>query len=132
MQGTRRWVPPYDSASVQEEFSQLLAEVAAETGTEINVEFAVQGGAYQVDSDGSLVHAFQQAHTAVAGAPLPLGAKPFVDDGNIYASEAGIPALTHGPAATGAHTLQEAAPVEELVRVAKVYALTAVAFCGEA
>lgn len=132
VQGTRRWVPPYDSAAVQEEFSQLLAEVATETGTEINVEFAVQGGAYQVDSDGSLVHAFQQAHTAVAGAPLPLGAKPFVDDGSIYASEAGIPALTHGPAATGAHTLQEAAPVEELVRVAKVYALTAVAFCGEA
>ncbi len=130
VQGTRRWVPPYDSASVQEEFSQLLAEVAAETGTEINVEFAVQGGAYQVDSDGCLVHAFQQAHTAVAGAPLPLGAKPFVDDGSIYASEAGIPALTHGPAATGAHTLHEAAPVEELVRVAKVYALTAVAFCG--
>lgn len=132
VQGTRRWVPPSGSAAVQDEFSQLLAEVAAETGTAINVEFAVQGGAYQIDSDGRLVNAFQQAYTALAGAPLPLGAKPFVDDGNIYASEAGIPALTHGPAATGAHTLHEAAPVEELVRVAKVYALTAVAFCGEA
>lgn len=132
VQGTRRWVPPSGSAAVQDEFSQLLAQVAAETGTAINVEFAVQGGAYQIDSDGRLVHAFQQAHTALAGAPLPLGAKPFVDDGNIYASEAGIPALTHGPAATGAHTLHEAAPVEELVRVSKVYALTAVAFCGEA
>ena len=131
VQGTRRWVPPTGSAAVQDEFSQLLAEVAAETGTAINVDFAVQGGAYQIDSDGRLVHAFQQAHTALAGAPLPLGAKLFVDDGNIYASEAGIPALTHGPAATGAHTLHEATPVEELVRVAKVYALTAVAFCGE-
>ncbi|MDE0632469.1 MAG: M20/M25/M40 family metallo-hydrolase [Caldilineaceae bacterium] len=132
VQGTRRWVPPSGSAAVQDEFSRLLAEVAAETGTAIDVDFAVQGGAYQIDSDGRLVHAFQQAHTALAGAPLPLGAKLFVDDGNIYASEAGIPALTHGPAATGAHTLHEATPVEELVRVAKVYALTAVAFCGEA
>ena len=132
MQGTRRWVPPSGSAAVQDEFSRLLAGVAAETGTAIDVDFAVQGGAYQIDSDGRLVHAFQQAHTALAGAPLPLGAKLFVDDGNIYASEAGIPALTHGPAATGAHTLHEATPVEELVRVAKVYALTAVAFCGEA
>ena len=51
------------------------------------------------------------SHTAVAGSPLPLGAKPFVDDGNIYASLGGIPALTHGPAATGAHTLNEAVPV---------------------
>ena len=91
-----------------------------------------RAGAYQIDADSHLVHAFQQAHTAVAGSPLPLGAKPFVDDGNIYASLGGIPALTHGPAATGAHTLNEAVPVEELVRVAKVYALTAVAFCGGA
>ena len=132
VQGTRRWIPPGDGAAVREEFSQLLAEVAAATGTQIDVEYTEQGGAYQIDADSHLVHAFQQAHTAVAGSPLPLGAKPFVDDGNIYASLGGIPALTHGPAATGAHTLNEAVPVEELVRVAKVYALTAVAFCGGA
>ena len=132
VQGTRRWIPPGDGAVVREEFSQLLDEVAAETGTQIDVEYTEQGGAYEIDADSPLVHAFQQAHTAVAGSPLPLGPKPFVDDGNIYASKAGIPALTHGPAATGAHTLNEAVPIEELVRVAKVYALTAVAFCGGA
>ena len=132
VQGTRRWIPPGSGAAVREEFSQVLADVAAATGTQIDVEYTEQGGAYQVDADSSLVQAFQQAHTAVAGSPLPLGAKPFVDDGNIYAAMAGIPALTHGPAATGAHTLNEAVPVEELVRVAKVYALTAIAFCGGA
>ena len=132
VQGTRRWIPPGSGAAVREEFSQFLADVAAATGTQIDVEYTEQGGAYQVDADSSLVQAFQQAHTAVAGSPLPLGAKPFVDDGNIYAARAGIPALTHGPAATGAHTLNEAVPVEELVRVAKVYALTAIAFCGGA
>ncbi len=132
VQGTRRWIPPGNGAAVREEFSQFLADVAAATGTQIEVEYTEQGGAYQVDADSRLVQAFQQAHTAVAGSPLPLGAKPFVDDGNIYAAMAGIPALTHGPAATGAHTLNEAVPVEELVRVAKVYALTAIAFCGGA
>ena len=132
VQGTRRWIPPGSGAAVREEFSQFLADVAAATGTQIEVEYTEQGGAYQVDADSRLVQAFQQAHTAVAGSPLPLGAKPFVDDGNIYAVMAGIPALTHGPAATGAHTLNEAVPVEELVRVAKVYALTAIAFCGGA
>ena len=132
VQGTRRWIPPGSGAAVREEFSQFLADVAAATGTQIEVEYTEQGGAYQVDADSRLVQAFQQAHTAVAGSPLPLGAKPFVDDGNIYAAMAGIPALTHGPAATGAHTLNEAVPVEELVRVAKVYALTAIAFCGGA
>lgn len=130
VQGTRRWITPGSGAAVQAEFEQFVAGVAAETGTEIELDFAEQGGAYQIDADSPIVHAFQQAHTAVTGAPLTLGPKPFVDDGNLYAARAGIPALTHGPAATGAHTQHEAVPVDELVRVAKVYALTAVAYCG--
>lgn len=128
--GTRRWVPPADGATVKEEFLQFIARVAAETGTEIEVEFDIPGGAYQIEPDNPFVHAFQNAHSDLTGAPLPLGAKPFVDDGNVYASMAGIPAITHGPDATGAHTHNEAVPVEELVRIAKLYALTAVEFCG--
>jgi acetylornithine deacetylase/succinyl-diaminopimelate desuccinylase-like protein len=61
---------------------------------------------------------------------LSFGGKPFVDDGNRYAAEAGIPALTHGPDAKGAHTTEEWVAVDELVRVATVYALTAVGYCG--
>ena len=132
VEGTRRWIAPGSGAAVQAEFECLLAELAAATGTQTELDFFEQGDAYQIDADAPIVHAFQQAHTAVTGSPLPVGAKPFVDDGNIYASTAGIPALTHGPAATGAHTLYEAVPVDELARVAKVYALTAVAYCGGA
>ena len=130
IEGTRRWITPGNGATVQVELEQMLAHLAAATGTQIGLSFFEQGDAYQIDADAQIVHAFQQAHTAATGSPLPVGGKPVVDDGNIYASTAGIPALTHGPAATGAHTLYEAVPVEELARVAKVYALTAVAFCG--
>ena len=132
VEGTRRWTTPGSGTAVKDEFEQILADLARETGTEFELEFVEQGEAYRIDPDAPIVHAFQQAYTVVSGSPLPVGAKPFVDDGNIYASVAGIPALTHGPAATGAHTLNEAVPVEELVRVASLYALTAVAFCGNA
>ena len=132
VEGTRRWITPGSGAAVKAEFEQLLADLADATGTEIELDFIEQGEAYQIDADVPIVRAFQQAHTAVTGSPLPLGPKPFVDDGSIYASMAGITALTHGPAATGAHTLHEAVPVDELVRVAKVYALTAVGYCGGA
>ena len=76
------------------------------------------------------VMAFQLAQQAIAGETLPLGDKPFVDDGNQFASF-GIPAITHGPAATGAHTVHESVALSELVRVAQVYAVTAIAFCNE-
>ena len=74
--------------------------------------------------------AFQSAHEAISGRRLPRGAKPFVDDGNTFVARGRVPAITHGPDAKGAHTLHEAVPVAELVRVAQVYALTAATFCA--
>ncbi len=132
VEGTRRWITPGSAAAVKAEFEQLLATLANETSTDIELDFVEQGEAYRIDPDDPFVHAFQQAYTVASGSPLPVGAKPFVDDGNIYVSSASIPALTHGPAATGAHTLHEAVPVDELVRVAVLYALTAVAYCTDA
>ncbi len=128
--GTRRWVTPGGVEAARNGLEQLLREVAESSGTSVEWEFVVPGDAFRIDPDGPLVAAFQRAFREITGAELPLGGKPFVDDGNVFSSLAGIPALTHGPEATGAHTLQESVPVAELVRVAKVYALTAAAYCA--
>ena len=113
------------------EYRQLLDEVARKSGAAIRSQEVFPGDAFEIGLDNPLVTAFQRAHRDVTGAELPVGAKPFVDDGNTFISKGGIPALTHGPAATGAHTLNEQVPVAELERLARVYALTAVNFCGE-
>lgn len=130
LNGTRRWVTPKSAERIQDEFRQILAELADERGVQISVEFEVQGEAFSIDSAHPIVAAFQAAHSAITGAALPLGGKPFVDDGNTYGGIGGIPALTHGPDAKGAHTLNEVVAVAELVRVAQVYALTAIGFCA--
>ena len=129
--GTRRWVTPGQSAQVLAEFRALLDELAEETHTEIKLEVDLPGDAFTLDPNAPLLAAFQSSYTAVTGAPLPLGNKPFVDDASIIIDETGRPAITHGPAATGAHTLFEAVTLDELVRVARVYALTAIEFCGQ-
>ncbi len=128
--GTRRWVTPGHTAQAESKFRQLLDNLAQASNTQIQAEFAVQGDAISIPLDDPIVTAFQQAHTTVTGAPLTPGAKPFVDDGNSFSARAGIPALTHGPNATGAHTLNEQVSLDELVRVAQVYALTATHFCN--
>ncbi len=128
--GTRRWVTPDRTGVVEREFRALVDELALESGTSVTVEFHVQGDAFRISPEDAVVNAFQAAHAAVSGRELPLGGKPFVDDGNAYAALAGIPALTHGPDARGAHTLSESVAVDELVRVARVYAMTAVEYCG--
>ena len=74
--------------------------------------------------------AFQRSYQAISGRPLATGAKPFVDDGNSFCALAGVPAITHGPRAGGQHTVSEWVEIDDLVRVAWLYALTAVEYCG--
>jgi acetylornithine deacetylase/succinyl-diaminopimelate desuccinylase-like protein len=129
LSGTRRWLAPQSPAAVERKYRQILDEVALETLTHVNGEFLLVRDACELDITHAIVPAFQAAHEAVTGRTLPLGAKPFVDDGNTFIARGRVPAITHGPNAQGAHTLHETVPVDELVRVAAVYALTALAFC---
>jgi succinyl-diaminopimelate desuccinylase len=129
VEGTRRWLPGEAAAAVEEEFSALLRQVAEATGTEIQGSFIIQRDAFALPEDDPLIAAFHAACDAVMGRTLPPGAKPFVDDGNSFSARGGVAAITHGPDARGAHTLDERVPVAELVRVAKIYAVTALAYC---
>lgn len=129
LQGTRRWLSDSSVTDVEAEFRAVLQAVAERRGVDIQAKFQLARDAFEIDEDNPFVAAFQSAYSQVAGSPLPIGAKPFVDDGNTFVRRAGIPAITHGPNATGAHTLDEQAPVSELVRIAETYALAALAFC---
>lgn len=127
--GTRRWLPGTNSDDAKRELLRVLEDVATATGTRAACEFLVARDAFEIDPADPLVAAFQSAHERVAGRRLSLGAKPFVDDGNTFVARGRVAAITHGPAAKGAHTLHEEVAIDELLRVAETYALAAVGFC---
>jgi acetylornithine deacetylase/succinyl-diaminopimelate desuccinylase-like protein len=129
LSGTRRWLPGRSRDEVERELRGLLAGLERETGTPIKAEFIPIRDAFRLDTEGPLVAAFQQACAAVRGAPLPLGPKPFIDDGNSFCALRNLPAITHGPEAGGQHTVHEWVSIDDLVRVARVYARTALLFC---
>ena len=131
LSGTRRWLPGTDPADVEAEFRAVLAAIEERPGITCQGTFHFVRDAYEVDPEHAAAQSFQSACRAVMGEELPAGFKPFVDDGNTFYTLAGIPAITHGPDAKGAHTVEEEVPVAELVRVAQVYALTAIAFCSD-
>jgi acetylornithine deacetylase/succinyl-diaminopimelate desuccinylase-like protein len=130
LEGTRRWLPGTTRREVEGEFRRLLAGVARDTGTTIDAEFRFIRDAFRLETRDRLVACFQQAYTAVCGRPLPEGPKPFVDDGNSFWGLGKREAITHGPRAGGQHTVNEWVSIDDLVRVAHLYALTAVAYCG--
>jgi acetylornithine deacetylase len=129
LEGTRRWLPGTDPAAVEREFRDRLDRLADETRTAIDLRWMLIRDAFTLDPDDPLVASFQRCYRTISGAPLPIGPKPFVDDGNSFSALGGIPAVTHGPRAGGQHTVEEWVEIDDLVRVALLYAATAVEFC---
>jgi acetylornithine deacetylase/succinyl-diaminopimelate desuccinylase-like protein len=129
LEGTRRWLPGMDQDAVRHSFQDLVADVARRSGTMGSVEWRPVRGAFALDVNDPLVATFQSAYAAQTGKPLKTGAKPFVDDGNSFSSLARLPAITHGPKAGGQHTLEEWVSIDDLARVAHLYALVAALYC---
>lgn len=132
LEGTRRWLPGTNPIDVQAEFVSIVRGVADDFGITPELRYQVIRDAFRLDQSHDLVGCFQSAYESISGHPLKIGSKPFVDDGNSVDAIAGVPAITHGPRAGGQHTVDEWASIEDLVRVARVYAATAVAFCAGA
>jgi acetylornithine deacetylase/succinyl-diaminopimelate desuccinylase-like protein len=130
LEGTRRWLPGTSRREVEREFRQLLAELERQSGTSIAADFVFIRDEFFLDQNDPLVSAFQHAYRAITGTILPTGCKPFMDDGNSFWGLRRIPAITHGPKSGGQHTVNEWVSIEDLMRVAQLYALTAVAYCG--
>jgi acetylornithine deacetylase/succinyl-diaminopimelate desuccinylase-like protein len=131
LEGTRRWIPGTDRAEVEHEFRALVSSLATDSGTSIDLDYQLVRDAFFLDQSHPVVASFQEAHEATAGRPLAPGPKPFVDDGNSFWALARAPAITHGPRAGGQHTVAEWVAIDDLVRVAWLYALTATLYCPQ-
>jgi acetylornithine deacetylase/succinyl-diaminopimelate desuccinylase-like protein len=131
LEGTRRWLPGMQRAEVERELQHLFEGVAKETRTTIQANLQFIRDAFWLDQSDSVVAAFQEAYEAVGAEQLPIGPKPFVDDGNSFWGLAQVPAITHGPRAGGQHTVNEWVSIDDLVRVTTLYALTAATYCRD-
>ena len=131
IEGTMRWLPGTSPEKMQAELEKKVRQTMDRHHRDIvDLEFQVIRGAFQLDPQTPIVTAFQKSHQAIVGKRLKLGAKPFVDDGNSFSALGNVPAITHGPLAGGAHTTSEWVSIDDLVRVAHLYALTAVLYCS--
>jgi acetylornithine deacetylase/succinyl-diaminopimelate desuccinylase-like protein len=129
LEGTRRWLPGTDREVVEREFRRLLDELAIKTRTHVTCDWFLIRDAFHLDQADPFVAAFLQNYEMITGGTLAAGPKPFIDDGNSFCSLGKIPAITHGPRAGGQHTVSEWVDIDDLVRVALLYAATALSYC---
>jgi len=85
---------------------------------------------FAVDPGHELVQVVAAAHEGVSGAEPLITSMPAGCDATFY-SQRGIPALVYGPGdLADAHTIDESIEIDQLVQVAKVYALAALRWCS--
>ena len=133
LEGTRRWLPGTNPAAVERDFRERITRLAADTRTTVTCDWMLIRDAFALDPGDPLVAAFQDCYQATSGGTiLSTGPKPFVDDGNSFSALGGIPAITHGPRAGGQHTVSEWVEINDLVRVAWLYAAIATEYCNGA
>jgi acetylornithine deacetylase/succinyl-diaminopimelate desuccinylase-like protein len=126
-----RTIPGQDGGSVGYELRELLEALELE-GT---VEQFVNRNGYEAHGIEPLSEALEEAHRREFEAPCEIAAPPECSmwrDHNIF-NEMGIPALTYGPpgvafAGGGAFAVRK----EDLLRSARIYALTALSLCARA
>ena len=131
LEGTRRWLPGTDPASRRARLPRRGSTARrrhrdddrSATGCLIRDAFAL-------DPADPLVAAFQRCYQAISGSHhCPPGPSRSSTTATASAAMAGVPAITHGPRAGGQHTVSEWVEIDDLVRVALLYAATAVDYC---
>lgn len=123
-----RTVPGQQSELISLELEEILKA----EGVEGSVEQFVNRPGYEAQGIQPLADALDRAHEFEFGTPCEIADPPVCSmwrDHNIF-NEMGIPALTYGPSGiVGGGKFAMAIP--DLVRAARVYALTALALCGK-
>jgi acetylornithine deacetylase/succinyl-diaminopimelate desuccinylase-like protein len=128
--GTWRWMPGKTQEQIRTALQSLCDHLSAQSGLAFGFSLEASREPFETRADDPIVQAFDNAAQRVAGrAPQRIG-MALVGDANLFANEAGVPAIYYGPAHETAHSDHERVSARQLVHCAKVYALAAIEFCG--
>jgi len=128
--GTRRWSPGKSAAEVLEELGQLVAPIALAGGMTAEVTMDHEREPFETALDDPLVEAVRAAHRELFDeAPRVVGRR-IVGDANLYVHGSGVPTIYYGPSNETAHADIENVSITRVVDSARIYALSAMNFCG--
>jgi len=128
----RRTVPGETSSMVTDELDQLLDELSREDPMlSAKIKKIFEGSPMEIAPSEAIVKKLQLAVREVKKIESKMVGAPYWTDAALFVNNAAIPACLFGPGDIGlAHSDNEFIKISEVVDSAKIYALTAQAFCG--
>ena len=128
--GTRRWSPGKSAAEVLEELGQLVAPIALAGGMTAEVTMDHEREPFETELDDPLVEAVGAAHRELFDEDPRVIGRRIVGDANLYVHGSGVPTIYYGPSNETAHADIENVSITRVVDSARIYALSAMNFCG--
>lgn len=128
--GTHRWQPGTDVADVQARYEELCAELTDRSGLEVTVSFMGGRDPFETPASDPVIKALEAGSRQVLGREAEIIGMQLVGDASLFANEIPVPSAYFGPGHGTAHSDNERIRIDDLVDAARVYALTAVEFCG--
>jgi acetylornithine deacetylase/succinyl-diaminopimelate desuccinylase-like protein len=130
--GKWRWKPGKTFGDLRKQLQELCDRLSTESGLHFSVSFTATREPHETPESHQVVESLKAAGLMVAEKKPEVIGMALAGDANYYANEAGVPTVYYGPAYETAHSDNERVSVSQLVHCAKMYAATAIAFCGVA
>lgn len=128
--GTHRWPPGTEWSDVRDRYESLCSDLANRSGLDVNVSFAGNRDPFETDRGDPAIQALESGSRQILGRNAPVIGMPLVGDANLFANEIPVPTVYFGPGHRTAHSDHERILIDDLVDAARIYALTAVEYCG--
>lgn len=127
----RRTIPG-ETSMVIDEFNQMLNELSTEDPFfSAKVKKIFERQPMEIASDEAIVKNLRLAVQEIRRTEPKIVGEPYWSDASLFVNKASIPTCLFGPGDIGlAHSADEFIKIDDVVDSAKVYALTAQAFCG--
>lgn len=132
------WAEEYPGTSEQEHYTRLigyLEQFARETPSVQRCEMQVRPitrflPGSEIPRDHTLVQLVSRVYADTLGQPAVVRGAPFACDVFVFNQIAKIPCVILGPRGGNAHSYDEWVMMEDLVALTKIFARTAVEWCG--
>jgi acetylornithine deacetylase/succinyl-diaminopimelate desuccinylase-like protein len=132
LEGVRRYPFGRTFEEARADFDEVAAQVARETGVEVDLHIMKSGQPYRLAEHDPVVRAVRWGYQAVAGREMPLAGLRLSGDVSQFNNDGGIPAVYCGIDGERAHGTPEYARLDEIVRGTKTLLLAALHYlCTE-
>ena len=130
--GTLRWNPNYKMKDMLSKLQNICSKISKKSNLKTN--FSIEENAtkqpFQTSLDDPIINSLKNSGEKIIEKSPEIIGMALSTDANLYSYHTKIPTIGYGPQYKTAHSDHEKISIDSLYKASKIYALTAIEYCG--